>query len=48
MISKGDRLYQSLTITIKGSIKDHTTLSLQSSEANVGAVSHIYITKNPP
>ena len=33
---------------IKASIKDHTTSSLQSSEENVGVVSHIYITKNPP
>ena len=45
---KEDRVYQSLTITIKASRKDHTTSSFQSSEVNVGAVSHIYMSKNPP
>jgi hypothetical protein len=41
MTSKENRLYQSPTITIKASIKDNTTSSLQSSEANIGAESHI-------
>ena len=48
MISKEDKLYQSPTIKAKASIKDHTISSLHSSEENVGAVSHINITKNPP
>ena len=48
MISKGDRLDQSPTIKVKASIKDNTTSSLQSSEGNVGEVSHVYIGKIPP
>ena len=47
MTSKEDKLYQSLTIKAKALIKDNTTSSLQSSEAKVGAASHINITKNP-
>ena len=37
---------QSPTIIVKALGKDHTTSSFQSSEVKVGAVNHIYITKN--
>ena len=46
LYQKEDRLYQPPTIIVKASMKHHTTSSFQSSEINVEAVSHIYMSKN--
>ena len=43
---KEDRQDQSSTIIVKASMKDHRTSSFQTSEINVGEVSHIYMSKN--
>ena len=45
MGSKEDRRDQPSTIKSKASMKDHRTSIFQSSKVNVGAVSHIYMSK---
>ena len=43
---KEDRQDQPSTMIVKALMKDHRTSSFQSSKVNVGAVSHIYMSKN--